>query len=77
MSLKKWILCPVCENKTRVKIRNDTTLNTKGLVLHTDIGSQYTSEDFEEALQEVKIKQSFSRKECPYDKPASSPFMRH
>ena len=22
----KWILCPVCSNKTRVKIRDDTVL---------------------------------------------------
>jgi putative transposase len=39
----------------------------EGLILHTDLGSQYTSEDFEEALKEAKIKQSFSRKGCPYD----------
>jgi len=25
---KKWILCPVCGNKTRVKIRSDTELKT-------------------------------------------------
>ena len=23
---KKWLLCPTCGNKTRVKIRNDTLL---------------------------------------------------
>ena len=39
----------------------------EGLILHTDLGSQYTSEDFEKALKEAKIKQSFSRKGCPYD----------
>lgn len=39
----------------------------EGLILHTDLGSQYTSEDFEKALEITKIKQSFSRKGCPYD----------
>lgn len=39
----------------------------EGLILHTDLGSQYTSEDFEVALKEAKIQQSFSRKGCPYD----------
>lgn len=23
---KQWILCPICENKTRLKIREDTEL---------------------------------------------------
>lgn len=39
----------------------------KGLILHTDLGSQYTSEDFGKALENAKIKPSFSRKGCPYD----------
>ena len=39
----------------------------EGLILHTDLGSQYTSEDFEKAVKEAKFKQSFSRKGCPYD----------
>ncbi len=39
----------------------------KGLILHADLGSQYTREDFEKALKEAEIKQSFSRKGCPYD----------
>jgi len=38
-----------------------------GLILHTDLGSQYTSEDFSQALKEQKIIPSFSRKGCPYD----------
>ena len=35
--------------------------------LHTDLGSQYTSEDFSQALKEQEIIPSFSRKSCPYD----------
>jgi Zn-finger nucleic acid-binding protein len=26
MNNKEWILCPVCNNKTRIKIRSDTIL---------------------------------------------------
>lgn len=45
----------------------DVQQPAEGLILHTDLGSQYTSEDFEKALQKAKIKQSFSPKGCPYD----------
>lgn len=38
-----------------------------GLILHTDLGSQYTSEDFEKVVKAAKIEHSFSRKSCPYD----------
>lgn len=27
MDDSKWILCPVCKNKTRIRIRKDTTLD--------------------------------------------------
>ena len=26
MSNQSWVLCPICNNKTRIKIRNDTEL---------------------------------------------------
>jgi len=26
MDAEKWLLCPVCKNKTRLKIREDTVL---------------------------------------------------
>ncbi|WP_124050840.1 IS3 family transposase [Priestia endophytica] len=39
----------------------------KGLILHTDLGSQYTSSEFTQYVQKHKIKQSFSQKGCPYD----------
>lgn len=38
-----------------------------GLILHTDLGSQYTSNDYEEKLKELGITHSYSRKGCPYD----------
>ena len=39
----------------------------KGLILHTDLGSQYTSSEFTQHLQKYGIRQSFSQKGCPYD----------
>src|SRR5699024_11167313 len=32
----------------------------EGLIFHTDLGSQYTSEDFEKAVKTAKIQHSFS-----------------
>jgi putative transposase len=39
----------------------------KGLILHSDQGSQYTSKEFNEFCQKVHIQQSMSRAGCPYD----------
>ncbi len=38
-----------------------------GLIVHTDLGTQYTSEAFQERLKKYKMIPSFSRKGCPYD----------
>ncbi len=38
-----------------------------GLILHTDLGTQYTSEAFTNTVHERGMIQSFSRKGCPYD----------
>ena len=40
---------------------------TKGIILHSDLGSQYTSQTFEGYLSEKQIIHSFSRKGNPYD----------
>ena len=40
---------------------------TPGLIVHTDLGSQYTSEDFQKRLKKYEMVPSFSRKGCPYD----------
>lgn len=37
------------------------------LILHSDLGSQYTSQSYEEALEDARILHSFSKKGCPYD----------
>ena len=39
----------------------------KGLVIHSDQGSQYTTQRYSQELKKYRIKQSFSRKGCPYD----------
>jgi putative transposase len=39
----------------------------EGLILHSDLGTQYTSEEFQRYCQTRNITQSFSKKGCPYD----------
>ena len=41
--------------------------NTKGIILHSDLGTQYTSHIFEDYLSSKGIIHSFSRKGNPYD----------
>jgi Transposase and inactivated derivatives len=40
---------------------------SENLILHSDLGSQYTSDAYEAKLKELSIQHSFSRKGCPYD----------
>ena len=37
------------------------------VILHNDLETQYTSQDFKNLTSELNVVQSFSRKECPYD----------
>ena len=41
--------------------------NPEGIVLQSDLGTQYTSDLFERYLASNKIRHSYSRKGCPYD----------
>ncbi len=41
--------------------------NTEGIILHSDLGSQYTSMAFESCLASMGMIHSFSRKGNPYD----------
>lgn len=41
--------------------------DTEGIILHSDLGIQYTSQAFEGYLRSKKIRHSFSRKGNPYD----------
>ncbi len=45
----------------------DTQKPARDLVLHTDLGAQYTSKDFTQYVKQLHIVHSFSRKGCPYD----------
>lgn len=48
--------------------------NPKNLIFHSDQGLQYTSLIFKKYLRENKIKQSFSKKACPYDNSVAESF---
>lgn len=39
----------------------------KGLILHSDRGSQYTSKDYRKEVKSNKFRLSYSAKGCPYD----------
>ena len=41
--------------------------DTEGIILHSDLGSQYTSDEFENYLKSQGMLHSFSRKGNPYD----------
>ena len=46
---------------------NQAPDKNKQLIFHTDLGSQYTSNDLKELCEKFNIIQSFSKKGCPYD----------
>ena len=48
-------------------------LNKDG-IFHSDRGSQYTSNDFEQLLEELEIKHSYSKKGYPYDNASMESF---
>ena len=53
-----------------VKAVENACLNvrdTGGIILHSDLGSQYTSQAFEDCLSSKGILHAFSRKGNPYD----------
>lgn len=39
----------------------------KGLIVHTDLSSQYIRSEFTQHVPKHGIRQSFSQKDCPYD----------
>lgn len=40
---------------------------TKGLIIHSDRGSQYTSKEYRKAVESKEFRLSYSAKGCPYD----------
>ena len=47
---------------------------TKGMIFHSDLGSQYTSNEYEKMLLENKVKHSYSKKGYPYDNASMESF---
>ncbi len=41
--------------------------NTNGIILHSDLGTQYTSKQFKQLMADEGLIHSFSRKSNPYD----------
>lgn len=39
----------------------------KGLIIHSDRGSQYTSKEYRSAVESKGFKLSYNAKGCPYD----------
>ena len=48
----------------------------KGLMFHSDRGSQYTSATFRKLLNDLEVVQSFSGKGCPYDNAVAESFFK-
>ena len=46
----------------------------EGLIFHSDLGSQYTSNDYEKLLSNLKIRHSYSKKGYPYDNASMESF---
>ena len=44
------------------------------MIFHSDLGSQYTSNDFEKLLNKLKIRHSYSKKGYPYDNASMESF---
>ena len=58
------------ETEIVIKALEDAILSRKlptNCILHTDLGSQYTSAEYERKLESLGISHSYSRKGCPYD----------
>ncbi len=47
---------------------------TKGMIFHSDLGSQYTSNEYEKVLLENNVKHSYSKKGYPYDNASMESF---
>ena len=58
------------ETEIVIKALEDASLKRELLnncMVHTDLGSQYTSAEYEKRLKELGISHSYSCKGCPYD----------
>lgn len=56
-----------------LRAKNNRTFE-ENAIFHTDLGSQYTSNKFEEILKENKLIHSYSKKGYPYDNASMESF---
>lgn len=65
-----WAFGKTIDANLAVKALRNAAMNvkhTEGIIIQSDLGCQYTSNLFESALAELKIRHSYSRKGYPYD----------
>ena len=66
----RWAFGKIMDEQLAAKALRNAALNvkhTEGIIIQSDLGSQYTSNLLESALGELKIRHSYSRKGYPYD----------
>ena len=65
-----WAFGKIMDAELADKGLRNAALNvkhTEGIIIYSDFGSPYTSNLFESALAELKIRHSYNRKGCSYD----------
>ena len=65
-----WAFGKTIDAEVAVRALKNAVLNvkhTEGIIIQSDLGCQYTSNLFESALAEFKIRHSYSKKGYPYD----------
>ncbi|MCO8294475.1 IS3 family transposase [Tetragenococcus halophilus] len=66
-SYGKQMTTPIVVEAFQQAMQNQQLKDGKGLILQTDLGTQYTSYEFENLLLQCHINHSYSRKGTPYD----------
>ena len=63
----KEITAELAKSALSKAIQDNPKAAKTGLILHSNQGSRFTSNEFIEACEEHRIRQSMSRAGCPYD----------
>lgn len=72
-----WSYCEKMNTNTVITALSKAIINRSretDCILHSDRGSQYTSNKFEEMLDILNIKHSYSKKDYPYDNASMESF---
>ena len=67
LTLMDWRITSDLAIRTLDKVRSSQRKRIKGLILHSDQGSPYTSKAFTDFCEEHDLTQSMSEAGCPYD----------